>query len=370
MVKIIHTADLHLGFRQYGFPQRELDFYTIATAIFNAAITEKCDAILLSGDNFDAAKPQATAVLVLQQLTQMAKDAGIRVLAIDGNHDDCGGQWLEICGVEHIGQKVVVIADKSGGPGMTIGGIDACRPAQFYERITAFKDAGTHIDVLAIHQAVYEMSGFSQDFSAAQIATAVTGLGVQYVAMGDIHTYAETVFNGVRFAYPGAPETNSTDECGNKSCNLVMLENGKLVTGIISLQPRQFLNISITSEEDLVSLTTTLNTASGGPAGVKPVVVAWWNNTNGRDFGKRAEQVLSDSGCMYRLMPFGGGSDIKQKTFAREGAVGGLRNAVSTYFDEGSEEYELVFRLLGSPNSVVDIAQKFITEKAEKGSKA
>jgi len=36
---------------------------------------------------------------------------------------------------------------------------------------------------------------------------------------------------------------------------------------------------------------------------------------------------------------------------------------VTSFFDEGSEEFQLVFQLLGNPENTKDIAQSFIKSK-------
>ena len=57
MIKLLHTADWHFGYRQYGLVQRELDFTRQAEGS-QLAIDERCDAVLISGDLFDAVKPR------------------------------------------------------------------------------------------------------------------------------------------------------------------------------------------------------------------------------------------------------------------------------------------------------------------------
>ena len=87
-MKFLHIADTHLGCRRYNLEERAKDF---ARAWFDViakhAIPNDPDFVLIAGDFFHTRKvdPQTMnhAIIGLQTL----KDAGIPVLAIEGNHD-------------------------------------------------------------------------------------------------------------------------------------------------------------------------------------------------------------------------------------------------------------------------------------------
>jgi DNA repair exonuclease SbcCD nuclease subunit len=81
-------ADIHLGNRQYGSEERQMDF---AQAFLNAikyAVKEKVDFILISGDLFHK-KTEMDPVTLLQasKVLEIPKKADIPVIAIEGNHD-------------------------------------------------------------------------------------------------------------------------------------------------------------------------------------------------------------------------------------------------------------------------------------------
>lgn len=360
MIKILHTADLHLGYRQYGFALREGDFYQAAQQVFQKAIAEKVDAILLAGDVFDAAKPPAIAVWVMRELVNMATQAGITVLGIDGNHDMAEGHWLKICGITPIGRGYVHDIHKDGIT-LRIAGIDACRATEFYRQVQVLNLEGERIpiQILAIHQAVAELCDFAvSDFNALQMATAIKPMGIQYVAMGDIHTYRETVIGGIRFAYSGSTEVNAIDESTDKSCSLVTWDGAKLATAMLPLQTRPFKVCRLESDADVDAL---LAMVAQQPA---PFIIGWYSMDK-RDLGKRAESLLRESGAMYRIMPYAGEQNVKQmtKTFERKGAMLQLKDAVTAFFEEGSDEFQLVFQLLGSPDNTKAILQAYMKSK-------
>jgi len=88
MLKFVHMADIHLGYRQYNSEERAIDF---AQAFLNAikfAIDKRVDFILIAGDLFH--KKSDIDPLTLAQATkalEKAKNAGIPVVAVEGNHD-------------------------------------------------------------------------------------------------------------------------------------------------------------------------------------------------------------------------------------------------------------------------------------------
>ena len=356
MIKICHIADLHLGFRQYGFAEREADFYKAAGEAFRTAIEAGVQAIVIAGDIFDSSKPPALAVWVLQELVAEARKKGVRVLAIDGNHDSCGGVWLQICGIESLHRCVVTL--EHDGVAMNIGGVNACRPQTFYETIDHVletKRRGCDLHMLVIHQAVSELCDFAtQDYSAQQISSHVKPLGVQYVAMGDIHVYRETVINGVRFAYPGSTEVNAVDEPTDKCGILVMYDGKEITTGLLPIKTRPFITCTLESDADVDALLV--------KAADKPVIVGWYA-ADKRSIAERAEKLLHEHGCMYRIMPYSGDSQKAQATFERSGAMLKLKDAVTAYFEENSDEFQLVFQLLGSPDDTKRIVKEYMTSK-------
>ncbi len=88
MAKFLHVADVHLGIRRYRSEDRARDFFLAwRECIERYALAEGVSFVLIAGDFFDARKvePQAMnhAMLPLTRL----KEAGIPVVAIEGNHD-------------------------------------------------------------------------------------------------------------------------------------------------------------------------------------------------------------------------------------------------------------------------------------------
>lgn len=87
-MKILHTADLHLGHQLYGYDRRE-EQEAMLNRIAAIAEEEKPDALLLSGDIFHTANPSASISTLfadrINALRRKLPDMAIVVTA--GNHD-------------------------------------------------------------------------------------------------------------------------------------------------------------------------------------------------------------------------------------------------------------------------------------------
>lgn len=86
-MKILHTADWHLGKRLESFSRLE-EQREVMQEIIEIANTEKVDAVLIAGDLFDTYNPSTEAVELFYKTLKKLSDNGRRaVVAIAGNHD-------------------------------------------------------------------------------------------------------------------------------------------------------------------------------------------------------------------------------------------------------------------------------------------
>src|SRR5512142_3379123 len=91
MLRVLHTADVHLGARhtdlgEQATAQRERQFAAFSRTV-DLAIVEKVDLLLVAGDLFDSnAQPRRSVERVAAELARLTK-ARIRVVLIPGTHD-------------------------------------------------------------------------------------------------------------------------------------------------------------------------------------------------------------------------------------------------------------------------------------------
>ena len=93
-MKIIHTADWHLGNVFHGHSRQEEHAHFLAW-LLNVVRQRRPDALILSGDIFDSPNPPASAERRLYDFLTDVTTAveGLQVVITAGNHDS--GQRLE-----------------------------------------------------------------------------------------------------------------------------------------------------------------------------------------------------------------------------------------------------------------------------------
>ncbi|MFN2502116.1 MAG: exonuclease SbcCD subunit D [Pyrinomonadaceae bacterium] len=98
-MKFLHIADVHLGCTRYQLPESPRDFFEAWMDVLKKyAIGEAVDFVIICGDFFHKRSvPPETMNYAVEGLTMM-REAGIPVVAIEGNHDqkhtDSEFSWL------------------------------------------------------------------------------------------------------------------------------------------------------------------------------------------------------------------------------------------------------------------------------------
>jgi DNA repair exonuclease SbcCD nuclease subunit len=87
-MKFLHIADIHLGCRRYNLDERTKDFARAwLDVVHDHAIRNKVDFVLIAGDFFNARRVEPEAMNHAVAGLAALRDAGIPVVAIEGNHD-------------------------------------------------------------------------------------------------------------------------------------------------------------------------------------------------------------------------------------------------------------------------------------------
>lgn len=86
-MKILHTADLHLG-KRLGKASRLDEQCEVVKELAELADAEDVDVILIAGDIFDATVPPSEAERVFYRSMLTLSERGRAVIALAGNHDD------------------------------------------------------------------------------------------------------------------------------------------------------------------------------------------------------------------------------------------------------------------------------------------
>jgi Icc-related predicted phosphoesterase len=86
-MKIYHTSDIHLGRRRLNGRLPDQDLADAFGFIADRAIEDGADVFILAGDLFDRPQVEPSHLRQAEGILRRLKDAGIPVVAIEGNHD-------------------------------------------------------------------------------------------------------------------------------------------------------------------------------------------------------------------------------------------------------------------------------------------
>ena len=102
-LRFLHCSDIHLGRRPIGSPNspyssaRYEDYFSAFDYVVDWAVQNKPDAFFITGDLFDKRDINPDTLARTQSILSRLKENGIRVLAIEGNHDksfSANESWL------------------------------------------------------------------------------------------------------------------------------------------------------------------------------------------------------------------------------------------------------------------------------------
>jgi DNA repair exonuclease SbcCD nuclease subunit len=239
MLRIIHTADVHLGARhddlgEQAAAQRERQFAAFKAAV-DLALTEKVDLFLIAGDLFDSnVQPRRSVERVAAELKRLA-EARIRSVIIPGTHD--------VYDRASIYRAYDLPAMSGSGP--DDGMVTVLDPDHPWVHLAAL-DAVVHGRVFATKRAPHSPlkeapaspAGVPSAVAGRPSATWAVGMvhgsiaipgrtehdevvittgeiaasGLDYLALGHWHSAQTGKAGSVTYAYSGAPEAVALDQ--------------------------------------------------------------------------------------------------------------------------------------------------------------
>lgn len=311
-MKFLHTGDLHIGKRIYEISVLEDQKYMLEQ-IYEIAVAEKVDAVLIAGDVYDRSVPATEAVELLDEFLTRFIEEKIPVVMISGNHDSpervgfadkiLEKQGLYIAGSYEGNLRKVSFFDEYGEvcvvclpfvkPAVAEGKNCAEAVKNILEREHLdFTDGKryvmlTHYFVTGDDGQVPQLSESETGIDVGGIDNVAAGVfeGFDYVALGHIHR-AQKVGKG-QIYYAGAPMKYSFSEAGNdKSVTVVKLAEagdvevtqrvvqpfremrcikGKLqdliredVVNAVGVSPMDYIQATLTDREELLDPIGTL----------------------------------------------------------------------------------------------------------------
>ena len=246
MLRLLHTADLHLGARhadlgEAATAQRERQAAAFG-AIVDLAIAEKVDIVLVAGDLFDSnVQPRRSVERVAAELAQLAT-ARIRTVIAPGTHDvhDRASVYraydlAALAGVDQGGDLVTVLTPDRptvhllACEALIVGRPFATKRAPHSPLHEPPGDTGVSGKAaptwrIGLFHAAVAIPGRTDGDDVVITPEEIAASGLDYVALGHWHSTQQGKAGGVPWAYSGAPEPLALDQAGAGNVLLVTLD--------------------------------------------------------------------------------------------------------------------------------------------------
>jgi len=230
-VQVLHVSDTHLGYRQYGLYEREIDIYRVWGEIVDEAVRERVDLVIHSGDFFDTSKPPPQAIREAIRGLRVLRDKGIPFVAVMGDHDVPKRRQLppnalldELGLASTLGLRGGYEARRlrtRGGAEVYVAGVTSQRGPGARQRLLDYLarlPAAERVpSVLLLHQTLQEAA---PDY---ELGLGELPKGYSYYALGHIHVHRGWRLGDAYAAYPGSPEALRLDEARQQQDRYVLL---------------------------------------------------------------------------------------------------------------------------------------------------
>jgi DNA repair exonuclease SbcCD nuclease subunit len=247
MLRIIHTADVHLGARhddlgEQAAAQRERQFAAFRATV-DLALAERVDLFLIAGDLFDSnVQPRRSVERVAAEVRRLA-EARVRTVIIPGTHD-CYDR-ASIYRAYDLATMTVGPAGAATSDGM-ITVLDPNRPSVHLPAL----DATVHARVFATKRAPHSplrdplvagdgpaatwrigllhgsisIPGKTEHDEVVVTTDEIARSGLDYLALGHWHSTQQGKAGTVTYAYAGAPEAVALHQAGAGKVLVVELD--------------------------------------------------------------------------------------------------------------------------------------------------
>ena len=290
MVRLIHTADLHLDsafssrFSKEEAEERRQSLLMAWNRLLSYGIEKKVQAVLIAGDLFDSAVVSRSTMEIF--LSSIRRNPDISFFCLRGNHDtentfrfqenlpknlflfSKGGkkyrlnEKLILAGKEYYGSTE---RNKDGFPGQSFWDFkeEDCNLFMLHGELTESDiryplEPASGIGVRNEESAEQDKDAENEVQDNAGISLkALSRYPVHYLALGHIHKRGEGQFGSIRYAYPGCLQGRGFDEEGEKGFFYLEVneETKEIQTEFIPIKEGEFriLELELCEEDDSLS---------------------------------------------------------------------------------------------------------------------
>lgn len=262
-MKFIHAADLHLDSPFQGLANSKIptallqrmrqSTFDAATKVFDAAIDNQVDFVLLVGDLFDRAEQSINAKYFLNQQLNRLNDAQIPVLISFGNHDYFAGDTKQLGFPENVfvfpNEVTTTKLTLKDGAVVAVSGFSFANQWVSERMITNYPSADSQVDwnLGMLHgsaEGINSTEGTYAPFSLPEI----NAKKYDYWALGHIHQRQSLDEHQV-INYSGNTQGRHINESGAKGCLLVESQGKQLTSEFISTATIEWRRITVSLSE-------------------------------------------------------------------------------------------------------------------------
>jgi DNA repair exonuclease SbcCD nuclease subunit len=246
MTRVLHTADTHIGYRQYHSPERQADFLDAFRRVVADAVESDVDAVIHAGDLFHDRRPGLSDLLGTLEVLETLSDADIPFLAVVGNHEaKRSAQWLDLFEAMGLATRLddhpVVVGETA------FYGLDFVPRARRDDLDYEFEPHDAESAALVSH-GLFEP--LVPDYGNVEwdVAEILDAASVEFdaVLLGDEHVPTTQEVSDVWVTYPGSTERASAGEREERGYNLVEFEgNGDVRISRRGLETRPFVFVDL-----------------------------------------------------------------------------------------------------------------------------
>ena len=241
MLRLLHTADVHLGARHTDLGERAAVLrerqFTAFRVTIDLAVVEAVDLVLIAGDLFDSnTQPRRSVERVAAELGRLAK-ASIRTVIIPGTHDVYDGASIyrsyDLAAMARTTPEWIAVLTPEQ-PNVWLPSLDAVVHGRVFSTKRGPKSPLDGFDARMDRRATWRIGmvhgalaipGKTDSDEVVFTAEEIAKTGLDYLAMGHWHSAIEGVAGNVTYAYCGAPEPVAVDQDGAGQVLLVTLDD-------------------------------------------------------------------------------------------------------------------------------------------------
>lgn len=270
MIRILHTADVHLGrefpsLREKG-PEYRRQLLATFEQIIDLAVRQNVSLLLIAGDLFDTNAVLGTPIRTVLAAFKKLETAGIRVCVLPGTHDMYGEDSIyRFVGLpsnvmvftpqhaSHMYEDLDLTVYGKAFDGKLVG-------TSSLQGLSLSADSKLHVGMA---HCSLRVEGVIEKETMLVDKSEISGSGFDYLALGHWHSFRDCSQGATKAFYCGSPEPIYMDQKGAGSVALVTIhDKGKVDVQRIRVGSKAFDEMTINVEllKTIEDITQTVST--------------------------------------------------------------------------------------------------------------